>query len=132
MTWQPTEGYKNYTIGVDVGTHSVGISAVEYDGNNPLSILAVASFIHDSGVDPFNANAGDSRNKVSGVARRARRLKRRRVARLKQLDTWLKDNGFPLEDLNDKTYQAWHARADLIDTQISNPDECKKKEVGTL
>ena len=42
-----------YRVGIDVGTFSLGCSAIEIDENDqPVRILSAVSLIHDSGLDP--------------------------------------------------------------------------------
>ena len=87
-----------YRVGIDVGTRSVGMAAIEVDTEgHPIAILSAVSHIHDSGV--FNAKNAETRLAVAGVARRTRRMRRRRVKRLRALDEQLKAWGWvPLDE----------------------------------
>ena len=59
-----------YRVGIDVGTHSCGMSAIEVDeANIPVRILSSVSHIHDSGLDPGKIKDAITRLASSGVAR---------------------------------------------------------------
>lgn len=125
----PDTKQKRYLVGVDVGSRSLGLAAVEVDENGkPVSILNALSLIHDAGLDPSAHKRALTRKHVSGVARRTRRMYRERRKRLAQLDTFLAQNGFPLEDLaSTSDFAAWEARAKLATSKIATEDEFKKK-----
>lgn len=111
-----------YRIGIDVGTHSVGLAAIEFasDGH-PVGLLSAVSHLHDSGV--LEAKTATTRLAAAGVARRTRRLRRRRVKRLTQLDRQLADWRWePLPD-NADPFLPWHARARLATETIFDPVE---------
>lgn len=112
-------------VGVDVGERSVGVAAVEYDDDGwPIRLLAVASHIHDGGMDPDTAKSPQSRLATAGVARRTRRLHRRRRRRLAELDRVLTRHGIPVpDDELPQTHDAWHARARLAKEFIANETE---------
>ncbi len=115
----------NYRVGIDVGTNSVGLAAIEIGTDNlPSKILNSVVFIHDGGVDPQNRKTAATRLAVSGVARRTRRLVRRRKQRLRALDEFLQDNGFPCPDLEtfEDPHFPWNARARLVSETVS-PEE---------
>lgn len=86
----------HYQIGIDVGQYSTGVSAIQTDPTgNPIRTLNLQSYIHDAGVDPTLRKSGGSRKQSSGMARRARRMRRYHERRLKNLDRLLTDNGYP-------------------------------------
>ena len=73
---------KRYRIGIDVGLNSVGLAAVEVsDENSPVRLLNAQSVIHDGGVDPQKNKEAITRKNMSGVARRTRRMRRRKRER---------------------------------------------------
>ena len=82
---------KRYLIGIDVGLMSVGLAAIEVDESGfPIRILNLQSVIHDGGIDPqAGKKKSISRKAVSGIARRTRRMRNKKVARLRQLDLLL-------------------------------------------
>lgn len=110
-----------YRVGIDVGTNSVGLSAVEVDDEGmPISLLSTLTQIHDSGVNPDQAKAAVTRLASAGVARRTRRLIQRRRKRLKQLDKKLEQLGWPITDTNESgnPYLAWETRAMLAEKKL--------------
>lgn len=119
-----------YRVGIDVGTHSVGFAAIEVDERDvPLRILSAVSLIHDSGVDPDENKTAISRLAKSGVARRTRRLYKRRRARLRKLESFLSNLGWrtePFEAYSDP-YYPWKARAALANGYISDEGERGEK-----
>lgn len=77
---------KRYRIGIDVGLNSVGLAAVEVsDENSPVRLLNAQSVIHDGGVDPQKNKEAITRKNMSGVARRTRRMRRRKRERFHKL-----------------------------------------------
>lgn len=115
-----------YNVGIDVGSRSLGLSAIEIDSaGNPLRILNAMSHIHDGGVDPDSNKTALTRRNVSGVARRTRRMYRARRKRLQALDGFLTTNGYPLADLaTTEDMAAWNARATLTSSKLTG-DELK-------
>ena len=114
-------------VGIDVGTHSVGLATLRVDDHGtPIELLSALSHIHDSGVGKEGKKDHDTRKKLSGIARRARRLLRNRRKRLQQLDKVLLDLGFPIPklgeflDLNEQTdpYRVWRVRARLVEEKL--------------
>lgn len=113
-----------YWVGIDVGTNSVGCAAIEIDTDgNPTQILNSKVQIHDSGVDPQHAKAATTRLAVSGVARRTRRLIRRRRKRLVELDNQLKTWGWWPEISSNDPHQPWRVRARLVNEFIEDESE---------
>lgn len=112
----------NYRVGIDVGTHSVGLAAIEMDDAGiPISILSAVSHIHDSGV--LEAKTATTRLAAAGVARRMRRLRRKRVKRLVELDRWMKDQGWDEPAESNDPYAPWRARSRLATERIEDQDE---------
>lgn len=114
---------KRYRIGIDVGLNSVGLAAVEVsDENSPVRLLNAQSVIHDGGVDPQKNKEAITRKNMSGVARRTRRMRRRKRERLHKLDMLLGKFGYPViepESL-DKPFEEWHVRAELATLFVFN------------
>lgn len=119
-------------VGIDVGTHSVGLATLRVnDQGTPIELLSALSHIHDSGIGKEGQEKHDTRKKLSGVARRARRLLRRRRKRLQQLDKVLLDLGFPIPEsgeflnLSEQTdpYRVWRVRARLVEEKL--PEELR-------
>lgn len=106
----------NIRVGVDVGTHSLGMSAIRVDENGmPLELLSTLSLIHDSGIDKDGMKTATTKLAASGVARRTRRMFRQRRRRLAELDSLLESLGYPLTDVSENvdTYLPWQLRARL-------------------
>ena len=125
-----TESPKKYLIGIDVGLNSVGLAAIEVDGSGtPVEILSLQAIIHDGGVDPTANKTAGTRKAVSGVARRMRRLVRRRRQRLLELDETLRSLGWPIVDLQTipDPYYPWRVRRDLLTTRIDDQQELREK-----
>jgi len=116
MTSSPTPC--TWTLGVTIGEHAVGLAAVEYpvDDEGP-KILAAVSDIHDAGTDP-DGQIGDSRKARAGVARRTRRLHKRRRALLGSLANVLESFGCREPEVI-PTHGAWKARATLVRHKIN-------------
>ena len=124
-------------VGIDVGTHSVGLATLRVDDHGtPIELLSALSHIHDSGVGKEGKKDHDTRKKLSGIARRARRLLRNRRKRLQQLDKVLLDLGFPIPklgeflDLNEQTdpYRVWRVRARLVEEKL--PEELRAPAIS--
>ncbi|MCK7677205.1 HNH endonuclease [Corynebacterium sp. CCM 9186] len=124
------ENQQRYLVGIDVGSYSVGMTAVAIDENGiPTEILSSVSHIHDSGLDPDSQKAAFTRLAVSGVARRTRRLFRRRRKRLIQLDNFLEKQGWPVNEMEsyEDPYLPWKVRAELAARRINDPVELGEK-----
>lgn len=117
---------KNYRVGIDVGTHSIGFAAIEVDDHDrPIHILSAMSLIHDSGLDPDSNKRALTRLAESGVARRTRRLYRRRRKRMVRLEKFLQHQGWetkPFEDYSDP-YIPWNARVALVNGYIEDDQQ---------
>ncbi|HMU36941.1 MAG TPA: hypothetical protein PKA04_08940, partial [Marmoricola sp.] len=113
---------RSYRVGIDVGTHSVGLAAIEYDASGrPTEILTAISHLHDSGV--LEPKTNTTRLAASGVARRTRRLVRRRRKRLRALEAKFSDWGWARPEESSDPYAAWRARARLATEPVSDQDE---------
>ena len=124
-------------VGIDVGTHSVGLATLRVDEQGtPIELLSALSHIHDSGVGKEGREKHKTRKKVSGVARRAQRLLRSRRKRLQQLDEALLALGFPIPtpgeflDPNEPAdpYRVWRVRARLVEEQL--PEELRAPAIS--
>jgi CRISPR-associated endonuclease Csn1 len=119
---------KRFRVGIDVGLNSVGLAAIEVSESGvPVSILNMESVIHDSGVE--EAKTAKTRKAVSGVARRMRRLIRRRKQRLAALDEVIVGFGWPLIDLESVSdpYWPWRVRQELVTHQVIDPVDLYEK-----
>lgn len=124
---------RNYRVGIDVGTNSIGFAAIEIDETGmPLQLLNTKVLVHDSGVDPNKKRTAETRLATAGVARRTRKLIQRRTKRLFQLDTKISELGWPIVDpetLSDP-YAAWHARAALADQPLQGAEQLKALSIA--
>lgn len=119
-----------YRIGIDVGLGGVGLAAIAVDPDGvPSKILNAQVVTHDSGVDPESQKTGVSRLAVAGIARRVRRLVRRRRKRLQNLDRVLGELGFPIINIADQkdSYLPWRMRSELAKKLESDPELRKAK-----
>lgn len=121
---------RQFVVGIDVGTNSVGLAAIEVDDDgHPLAILSAISQIHDSGV--LEAKTATTRLAAAGVARRMRRLRRRRSKRLDALDNRLIELGWlssppeanPGPSAERDPYFPWRARARLSTEAVADSQE---------
>ncbi|QGU02798.1 CRISPR-associated endonuclease Cas9 [Corynebacterium kalinowskii] len=120
----------NYAVGIDVGTHSVGFAAIALDDNGaPTEILNLVSHIHDSGIDPDSNKKADTRLAVSGIARRTRRMFRRKKKRLQKLDKYLEGLGWPVKafEVYSDPFLPWKVRAELAQGRIADASEMQEK-----
>lgn len=121
----------HYRVGIDVGSFSVGMAAIEVDKNNfPIRLLSAVSHIHDSGLDKDGKKKAETRRAASGVARRMRRLVRQRRRRMKQLDRTLTELGYPIADVEGQTdpYLIWRVRAQLVEEVL--PEETRRYAIS--
>ena len=119
----------NYRVGIDVGTHSLGCAAIEVDDNDqPIKILSAVSLIHDSGIDPDQNKSATTRLATSGVARRTRRLYRRRRHRTIKLEKFLRSQGWKTKEFEHypDPYLPWKTRVALVNGFIA--DETQRGE----
>ena len=120
----------NYRVGIDVGSYSIGMAAIAIDDDGkPTEILSAISLIHDSGVDPDSAKSAATRLATSGVARRTRRLYRRKRKRLAKLDKFISSQGWPLKEFEEyeDPFYPWRVRAELATTPITDKQELSEK-----
>ena len=125
-----TSANVNYRVGIDVGSYSIGMAAIAIDDNGkPTEILSAISLIHDSGVDPDSAKSAATRLATSGVARRTRRLYRRKRKRLAKLDKFISSQGWPLKEFEEyeDPFYPWRVRAELATTPITDKQELGEK-----
>ena len=92
-------------------------------------ILSAISLIHDSGVDPDSAKSAATRLATSGIARRTRRLYRRKRKRLAKLDKFIRSQGWPLKEFEEyeDPFYPWRVRAELATTPITDKQELGEK-----
>lgn len=120
----------NYRVGIDVGSYSLGMAAIAIDDDGkPTEILSAISLIHDSGVDPDSAKSAATRLATSGIARRTRRLYRRKRKRLAKLDKFISSQGWPLKEFEEyeDPFYPWRVRAELATTAITDQQELGEK-----
>lgn len=125
-----TSANVNYRVGIDVGSYSIGMAAIAIDDNGkPTEILSAISLIHDSGVDPDSAKSAATRLATSGIARRTRRLYRRKRKRLAKLDKFISSQGWPLKEFEEyeDPFYPWRVRAELATTPITDKQELGEK-----
>ncbi|MCX7543395.1 HNH endonuclease [Corynebacterium sp. P5848] len=121
---------RRYLVGIDVGSYSVGMVALAIDdAGMPTELLSAVSHIHDSGLDPDSIKSAQTRLAISGVARRTRRLFRRRRRRLVQLDNFLEKQGWPIAEMEsyEDPYLPWRVRAELVVGKVEDPAERGEK-----
>ena len=120
----------NYRVGIDVGSYSIGMAAIAIDDDGkPTEILSAISLIHDSGVDPDSAKSAATRLATSGIARRTRRLYRRKRKRLAKLDKFISSQGWQLKEFEEykDPFYPWRVRAELATTTITDQQELGEK-----
>lgn len=120
---------RNYRVGIDVGSFSIGFAAIEVNEDNiPISILSASSLIHDSGLDPDKIKYAVTRLASSGVARRTRRLYRNKRRRLQKLDKYIHSLGWPTTEFEDyeDPFLPWKVRAELALSYVE--DEAERGE----
>lgn len=125
-----TSANVNYRVGIDVGSYSIGMAAIAIDDDGkPTEILSAISLIHDSGVDPDSAKSAATRLATSGIARRTRRLYRRKRKRLAKLDKFISSQGWPLKEFEEyeDPFYPWRVRAELATTPIIDQQELGEK-----
>ena len=125
-----TSATVNYRVGIDVGSYSIGMAAIAIDDDGkPTEILSAISLIHDSGVDPDSTKSAATRLKTSGIARRTRRLYRRKRKRLAKLDKFISSQGWPFKEFEkyEDPFYPWRVRAELATTPITDKQELGEK-----
>ncbi|HHT9114820.1 MAG TPA: hypothetical protein ACFYD0_16075 [Candidatus Wunengus sp. YC65] len=82
----------NFTLGIDMGTNSIGWAVVEHDDNiQPSGLIACGTRIFEEAVD---AKSRIPKNQARRAARSARRLVARRKMRLNKMLNILHSTGF--------------------------------------
>lgn len=112
--------------GIDVGSHSLGLAAIDISDNGSIDkLLNCQVWLHDGGIDPNSRDTRDTRLAKSGIARRTRRMFRRRRQRLKKLDQFISGKGWPIvnHEKEKDPYLPWEARARLASETVFDADE---------
>lgn len=87
----PKSHDRNWTLGLDLGTHSLGYAAIAYDDNGiPEEILYAGSIIHGGGQD-----GKKSHKAKAGEARRARNRYKQLRRNRREMDELLRQHGAP-------------------------------------
>lgn len=118
---------RNWTLGLDLGSHSLGYAAVAYNDNGiPEEILYAGSVIHGGGQDgkkSHKAKAGD--------ARRARNRYQQRRRNRREMDALLRNHGMPSgSDIVSEAVAAlgvqdiFDVRALLVEKKITDASLC--------
>lgn len=113
-----------YRVGIDVGSHSVGLACVLLDEDNmPTEVRHPLVVVHDANVDPSGGRGERSRRAMRGDRVRARRGKIARSRRLADLDAVLRDLGYPVPPVavRQDHAAAWVARARLVAEHVPDP-----------
>ena len=85
----------NYTLGLDLGTNSIGWALVD---SEKKEIIDAGVRVFPEGVDKINSEKEASRNQVRRTARQARRQNERRKMRRRQLRSLIKNLGMMPDD----------------------------------
>lgn len=108
----------NLTLGLDLGTNSIGWALVDYDDNQqPLQLVACGSRIFQEAVE---AKTGTPKNHARRAARAARKLVARRKQRRTKLLNLLVRHGLLPQDEAERN-------ALLLDNQAHNPYQLRKR-----
>lgn len=108
----------NITLGLDLGTNSIGWALVDYDDNQqPQKLVACGSRIFQEAVE---ANTGTPKNHARRAARAARKLVARRKQRRSKLLNLLIQHGLLPQDETERN-------ALLLDNQANNPYQLRKR-----
>lgn len=108
---------KNFTLGLDLGTNSIGWAVVEHDNKEPIGLIACGSRIFQEAVD---AKTRTPKNKARRDARSMRRLvSRRKMRRNNILNLLVKNNLLP-EDLNEREKL-------FADSELFDPYQLRKR-----
>lgn len=91
MTSSSSSAQRSWTLGLDLGTNSVGYAAIAYDSNGiPEEILYAGSVIHDGGQRGKSSHKADA-----GSARRTRNRYKQLRANRRKMDSTLRVHGYP-------------------------------------
>lgn len=122
-----------YRIGIDVGTHGIGLAAIECDDVGiPIDKLAVLTQRIDSGMLTGSESSPKSRKAVAGQQRRVKKARKQRRRRLKELDELLVRLGYPIAEGPGKDYEIWHTRARLVEQVYTDREELKRDVSAAL
>lgn len=119
------EKANNFTLGLDIGTNSIGWAAIEHDNNHqPSSLIVCGSRIFQEAVD---AKTKTPKNRARRDARSVRKLvARRKMRRNKVLNLLLRNKLLP-EDSNErgklfsdnKLFEPYQLRKRSLDNQLT-------------
>ena len=110
----------NYVLGLDLGISSVGWAVVEIDEKeNPLRLIDVGVRTFERAEVP---KTGESLALSRRLARSARRLTQRRVARLKKAKRLLKSENILLSTDERLPHQVWQLRVEGLDHKLERQE----------
>lgn len=108
----------NFTLGLDLGTNSIGWALIDFDDNQqPQQLIACGSRIFQEAVE---AKTGTPKNHARRAARAARKLVARRKQRRTKLLNLLVRHGLLPQDEAERN-------ALLLDNQANNPYQLRKR-----
>ncbi|OFZ67581.1 MAG: type II CRISPR RNA-guided endonuclease Cas9 [Betaproteobacteria bacterium RBG_16_56_24] len=108
----------NMTLGLDLGTNSIGWALIDFDDNQqPRNLIACGSRIFQEAVE---AKTGTPKNHARRTARAARKLVARRKQRRTKLLNLLIRHGLLPQDVAERN-------ALLLDNQANNPYQLRKR-----
>ncbi len=108
----------NFTLGLDLGTNSIGWALIDFDDNQqPHELIACGSRIFQEAVE---AKTGTPKNHARRAARAARKLVARRKQRRTKLLNLLVRHGLLPQDEAERN-------ALLLDNQANNPYQLRKR-----
>ena len=110
----------NYVLGLDLGISSVGWAVVEIDEKeNPLRLIDVGVRTFERAEVP---KTGESLALARRLARSARRLTQRRVARLKKARRLLKSENILLSTDEHLPHQVWQLRVEGLERKLERQE----------
>ena len=110
----------HYILGLDLGIASVGWSVVEIDEKeNPLRLIDVGVRTFERAEVP---KTGESLALSRRLARSARRLTQRRIARLKKAKRLLKSENILLSTDERLPHQVWQLRVEGLDRKLERQE----------
>lgn len=108
----------NFTLGLDLGTNSIGWALIDFDDNQrPQNLIACGSRIFQEAVE---AKTGTPKNHARRAARAARKLVARRKQRRTKLLNLLVRHGLLPQDEAERNVL-------LLDNQANNPYQLRKR-----
>lgn len=109
---------ENFTLGLDLGTNSIGWALIDFDDNQqPQKLIACGSRIFQEAVE---AKTGTPKNHARRAARAARKLVARRKQRRTKLLNLLVRHGLLPQDEAERNVL-------LLDNQANNPYQLRKR-----